>query len=42
MFETLYSYPAVIRRHREGPLVAERVSYLERLAAAGAARATRL
>ena len=40
MFETLFSYPTVRRRHREGPLAAERASYLEDLAAGGAAHAT--
>lgn len=42
MFETLFSYPAVLKRHREGPLAAERAAYLERLAAGGAARGTLL
>ncbi len=40
MFETLFSYPGVLRRHREGPLAAERAAYLEGLVAQGAARAT--
>lgn len=40
MFETLFSYPGVLRRHREGPLATERAAYLEGLAAQGVARAT--
>ncbi len=40
MFETLFTYPAVLRRHREAPLAAERAAYLEGLAARGAARET--
>jgi integrase/recombinase XerD len=35
MFTSLYSYPAVLKRHQEGPLAAERAAYLERLAARG-------
>lgn len=42
MFETLFRYPSVLRRHREGPLAAERAAYLERLAARGTARGTLL
>jgi len=42
MFETLYLYPAIVRRHREGPLAVERVAYLEGVAAEGAAHATLL
>ncbi len=32
MFNTLFTYPAVIRRHCEGPLAAQRLSYIEALA----------
>ena len=35
MFETLYTHPGVIRRHREAPLTAEREAYLKELAATG-------
>jgi site-specific recombinase XerD len=42
MFETLFSYPAVLQRHRDGPLAAERATYLESLAVQGAARGTLL
>jgi site-specific recombinase XerD len=42
MFETLFSYPAVLRRYQDGPLAAERAAYLKRLAAQGAARGTLL
>lgn len=40
MFETLFIYPAVLRRHREGPLAGERVAYLADLTAQGMARGT--
>jgi len=40
MFETLFSYPGVLRRHREGPLATERAAYLSRLVAQGMARGT--
>ena len=40
MFETLYSYSAAVRRHREAPLAAERAIYLKGLAAQGLARGT--
>jgi site-specific recombinase XerD len=40
MFETLFTCPGVLRRHREGPLAAERAAYLSGLAAQGAARGT--
>ncbi len=33
MFETLFAYPRVIGRHREGPLAAERATYLRELMA---------
>ena len=42
MFDTLFSHPAVLRCHREGPLAVERAAYLEALAAQGAARGTLL
>ena len=43
MFETLFSaYPTVLRRHREGPLAAERAAHLEKLAAQSMARSTLL
>jgi site-specific recombinase XerD len=42
MFESLFAYPAVVKRHREGPLAAERVAYLEGLVGRGVARATLL
>ena len=42
MFETLFRYPGPIRRHREGPLAAERSEYLSELAAQGVARGTLL
>jgi hypothetical protein len=31
MFETLFTYPAVLKRHRDEPLARERASYLEGL-----------
>lgn len=40
MFETLFTYPSVIRRHREGPLASERAAYLADLAAQNMARGT--
>ena len=40
MFETLFQYPRVLRRHKEGPLAAERAAYLRELAAQGMARGT--
>jgi integrase/recombinase XerD len=40
MFETLFKYPGVLRRHREGPLAAERAAYLGQLAMQGTARST--
>lgn len=42
MFETLYSRPGVLRRHREAPLVTEREGYLKELAAQGLAHETLL
>ncbi|MBI5527454.1 MAG: site-specific integrase [Deltaproteobacteria bacterium] len=40
MFETLFSYPAVLHRHRDGPFAPERAEYLQRLSAMGMARGT--
>jgi len=40
MFETLFFYPSVLRRHREGPLADERAAHLRSLAARGMARGT--
>ena len=40
MFETLFTYPGVIRRHREGPLAAERAAYISELADRGMAHET--
>ena len=37
MFEKIFSYPAVLRRHREGPLASERLEYLKFLEERGAA-----
>jgi hypothetical protein len=31
MFEKIFSFPAVLRRHREGPLASERLEYLKYL-----------
>lgn len=42
IFETLYSYPRVLRRHCEGPLAAERAAFIEALAARGVTRETQL
>ena len=42
MFETLFSYLSVLRRHQDGPLAAERSGYLEGLAGQGTARGTLL
>ncbi len=42
MFDQLFRYPAVLRRHREGPLAAERATYLASLAARGSAPGTLL
>jgi integrase/recombinase XerD len=42
MFETLFTYPSVLRRHRDGPLAVERAAYLEGLAAQGMVRSTLL
>jgi integrase/recombinase XerD len=40
MFETLFSRPYAIQRHRSGPLAVERTAYLAQLAAQGTARTT--
>ena len=40
MFETLFRDPAVLRRHRDGPLLKERVAYLQDLASSGLAHGT--
>ena len=40
MFEKLLTYPGVLRRHREGPLAAERAAYLSELADRGMAHGT--
>lgn len=40
MFETLFKHPAVLRRHKEGPLADERTAYLCEQAAQGMARGT--
>ena len=40
MFETLFTYPGVLRRHREGPLAAECAAYLSELADRGMAHGT--
>jgi integrase/recombinase XerD len=42
MFEILFTHPKVLRRHRDGPLAAERTAYLEGLAAQGLIRSTLL
>jgi integrase/recombinase XerD len=42
MFETLFTYPSVLRRHREGPLAAERAGYLAHLATQAMAHGTLL
>jgi len=40
MFETLFSRPPAIQRHRAGPLAVERATYLDMLAVQGTPRAT--
>lgn len=42
MFKSLFSYPAVLRRHQDGPFATERAAYLEGLAAQGTPRGTLL
>ena len=39
-FDSLFVYPAVLKRHQEGPFAPEREAYLEAFAARGAARST--
>ena len=40
MFETLFTSPAALSRHRNGPLAQERAAYLNQLASTGLARGT--
>ena len=40
MFETLFSRPFALQRHRSGPFAVERTSYLEQLAAQETPRTT--
>ncbi len=40
MFEALFTCPGALRRHREGPLAAERAAYLSELQTQGMARGT--
>src|SRR2546427_34225 len=42
MFDQLFRYPAVVRRHRDGPLAHERATYLVGLANRGSATGTLL
>ena len=42
MFDQLFHYPGVVRRHRDGPLAFERVTYLTSLATRGIAPETLL
>jgi integrase/recombinase XerD len=42
MFDQLFQYPGVVRRHRDGPLASERVTYLTSLATRGIAPETLL
>ena len=42
MFDQLFRYPGVVRRHRDGPLAHERATYLASLAARGIAAETLL
>jgi integrase/recombinase XerD len=42
MFDQLFRYPGVIRRHRDGPLAHERATYLASLATRGSAPGTLL
>ncbi len=42
MFDQLFRYPGVLRRHRDGPLAHERATYLASLAARGSAPGTLL
>jgi integrase/recombinase XerD len=40
LFDQLFRYPAVVRRHHDGPLATERAAYLASLAAQGSAPGT--
>ena len=40
MFETLFTSPAALSRHRNGPFAEERAAYLRQLASAGLAHGT--
>ena len=42
MFETFFSYPAVLRRYQDGPLAGEREPYVKDLAIQRTARLTLL
>ena len=42
MFDQLFRYPAVVRRHRDGPFAHERATYLAGLASRGSATETLL
>jgi len=42
MFDQLFRYPGVVRRHRDGPLASERMTYLASLATRGIAPETLL
>ena len=42
MFDQLFRYPGVVRRHRDGPLADERATYLSSLATRGAPPGTLL
>jgi integrase/recombinase XerD len=42
MFDQLFRYPAVLRRHRDGPLAHERATFLTSLAIQGSATGTLL
>ena len=35
MFETLFKHPSVLRRHKDGPLAADRALYLRELSVQG-------
>jgi len=42
LFDQLFRYPAIVRRHHDGPFATERATYLASLAAQGSARGTLL
>ena len=42
MFDKLFTHPAVLRRHREGPFAVERTAYLRELDDQGMVRGTLL